>query len=381
MKKLNSAVKRLFDSGLLSGPVITGFILAAAGGLLILAARSGPEAAEFLSSTVSFALRWILAKATYLIPFSVGEALLIILPFAVIIYLAGKIIQTVRSRRPSILAGGLLRLLSLAGAVYFLYAATHGINFYRYTIEENMGLTRRLLSADDLEGAYVILRDMSAELINSSDEIYSSGGSTRMPFTRGEMDKKLMTAYASLRKKYPMFNNVAAPVKPIILSVPMTYTHIAGVYSFFTGESNINTNFPDYTLPYTAAHEMSHQRGIAREDEANFAAFLVCMESEDDYIRYSGMTGMLEYLSNALYKADSERYFALVQTLDGTILNEFTAYRLFFDKYREAAVAKVSSAVNDSFLKAQGQEMGEASYGRVVDLAVVWLEQEYGKNG
>ncbi|MHC1695421.1 MAG: DUF3810 domain-containing protein [Eubacteriales bacterium] len=378
MKTIKLSIKRLFETGLLSVPVLIGFILAAAGGLLTLAARSGPEAAEFLSSTVSFALRWLLAKVTYLVPFSVGEALLIILPFAVIIYLAGKIIHAVRSRRPSVLAGGLLRLLSVAGAVYFLYAATHGINFYRYTIEENMGMTRRLLSADDLEGAYVTMRDLSAELIKSSDEIYSGGGSTLMPYTRDEMSKKLMEAYSSLRGKYPFLNDVAAPVKPVVLSVPMTYTHIAGVYSFFTGESNINTNFPDYTLPYTSAHEMAHQRGIAREDEANFVAFLVCMESEDDYIRYSGMAGMLEYLSNALHKADPDRYFELVQTLDGTILNEFNAYRIFFEKYREATVAKVSGAVNDSFLKAQGQEMGEASYGRVVDLAVVWLEQKYG---
>ena len=117
MKTIKLSIKRLLETGLLSVPVLIGFILAAAGGLLTLAARSGPEAAEFLSSTVSFALRWLLAKATYLIPFSVGEALLIILPFAVIIYLTGKIIHMARSKRPSVLAAGVLRLLSVAGAV------------------------------------------------------------------------------------------------------------------------------------------------------------------------------------------------------------------------------------------------------------------------
>jgi hypothetical protein len=161
-------------------------------------------------------------------------------------------------------------------------------------------------------------------------------------------------------------------VKPVLLSEPWTYTHIAGVYTYFTGESNINVNFPDYTLPYTAAHEMAHQRGIAREDEANFVAFLVCAASDDDYIRYSGYLNLYEYVSNALYRADKDAYSEVRAELDPVARMEMSAYSKFFDKYRENVAATVTETVNNTYLTIQGTP-GTKSYGMVVDLAVAYI--------
>ena len=152
----------------------------------------------------------------------------------------------------------------------------------------------------------------------------------------------------------------------------MTYTHISGVYTMFTGEANLNVNYPDYVLPYTAAHELAHQRGIAREDEANFVAFLVCMASDDPYIRYSGYLNMYEYVSSALYSASRDYYSQIQQVLDPRIYYELRAYSLFFDKYRDTVVSEISESVNNAYLVIQGTE-GTKSYGMVVDLAVVYL--------
>jgi len=152
----------------------------------------------------------------------------------------------------------------------------------------------------------------------------------------------------------------------------MTYTHISGVYTMFTGEANINVNYPDYVIPYTAAHELAHQRGIARENEANFVAFLVCLESEDPYIRYSGYLNMYEYVASALYSASPAYYSQVLASLDMRVRYEMIAYSEFFDRYRENVVAEVSEAVNNSYLVIQGTE-GTKSYGMVVDLAVAYL--------
>ena len=140
----------------------------------------------------------------------------------------------------------------------------------------------------------------------------------------------------------------------------------------FTGEANVNVNFPDYVIPFTAAHELAHQRGIAREDEANFVAFLVCTASDDPYIRYSGYLNMYEYVSSALYTASKSYYSEMRNSLDMRIRNEMIAYNKFFDKYRETVVSNVSEAVNNSYLLIQGTP-GTKSYGMVVDLAVAYL--------
>ena len=125
-----------------------------------------------------------------------------------------------------------------------------------------------------------------------------------------------------------------------MLSELMSYTHITGVYTFFTGEANINVAFPDYTIPYTAAHELAHQRGIAREDEANFVAFLVCNESDDPYIRYSAYLNLYEYVASSLYSADPELYFDVRYTIPLDIRREMAAYSDFFEKYRDFSIKK-----------------------------------------
>lgn len=199
-----------------------------------------------------------------------------------------------------------------------------------------------------------------------------SSGSSVMPYGYGKLSEKLVEAYDKVCDEHAFVSRFPSRVKPVMLSEPWTYTHISGVYTYFTGEANINVNFPDYTLPYTAAHEMAHQRGIAREDEANFVAFLVCAASDDEYIRYSGYLNLYEYVANALYSADKEAYSEVRAKLEPAARKEMSAYSAFFDKYRENVAANVTGAVNNAYLTIQGTP-GTKSYGMVVDLAVAYL--------
>ena len=206
------------------------------------------------------------------------------------------------------------------------------------------------------------------------DVDFAFGGASVMPFENYDrMCRDLMIGYERLHRDHPIFSNFSSAVKPVILSEPMSYTHITGIYTFFTGEANLNVNFPDYSLPFTAAHELAHQRGFAREKEANFIAFLVCINSDQPYTRYSGYVNLVEYLSNALYSANRDLWEDTFYTLDMRIRYEMQAYNDFYDKYRESVAADVSNAVNDTYLKVQGQTEGTKSYGLVVDLAVAHI--------
>ena len=156
----------------------------------------------------------------------------------------------------------------------------------------------------------------------------------------------------------------------------MTYTQIAGVYTFFTGEANINVHYPDYVIPFTVAHEMAHQRGIAREEEANLLAFVVSMESHDQYIRYSALLNIQEYVLSALRKADKSSYNAVYNTIPSTVKSELRAYSEFFNKHKNQTVSKVTTTVNNTFLQSQGQTEGIKSYGLVVDSIVAYYKDK-----
>ena len=84
---------------------------------------------------------------------------------------------------------------------------------------------------------------------------------------------------------------------------------------------------------------------------------------------------MYEYVASALYKADKELYKEARSDLDKNVIAELAAYSAFFNKYRESTASKVSSKVNDTYLKAQGT-VGKKSYGMVVDLTVAYFKHE-----
>ncbi len=325
---------------------------------------------DLMNRSVSHAIRLVLAEITDILPFSLAETVLLCIPViaAVLVVYSLKVSRDANMRRTVRL---LTSTLAAAALLYSMFALEFAPAYNGSTIEDRLGIDRREVSAEELYNTALLL---SERLGQEADNIsFISGESSVMPYSLSEMNKKLSDAYASACEKYTFVPEMNTRVKPLAISGIMTYTHISGVYTFYTGESNINTNYPDYIIPYTAAHELSHQRGIAREDEANFMAFLVCMESDDTYIRYSGLANMFEYVSGALYKADRSLYYNVLSEIDMRVYGELYSYSVFFEKYSESVASKVSDAVNDTFLKSQGQKEGTASYGRVVDLAVAYL--------
>ncbi|MBO7310362.1 MAG: DUF3810 domain-containing protein, partial [Clostridia bacterium] len=202
---------------------------------------------------------------------------------------------------------------------------------------------------------------------------YGEDGFSIMPYNYSQMNDHLSTAFDKACDKYAFIPRLNSRVKPVMLSNAMSYTHITGVYTFFTGEANINVAFPEYTIPYTAAHELSHQRGIAKENEANFMAFLVSVEADDSYIRYSAYLNLYEYVLSALATADTELYIQAYSKLPIQARQELAAYSVFYDKYRDSTASDISNTVNDTFLKIHGTE-GTKSYGMVVDLAVAYFK-------
>ena len=329
-----------------------------------------PAFADIINRWYGGLLRIVTAKLTGILPFSLAEGLLMFAPvlLAVLIWLAVYCVK--RSLRAGIRY--VCVLLSVICILFSLFVPTLGIGSQASHLSDRLGLAEEKVSAVQLAQTMQWAVDEANRLCNDVD--FAFAGASVMPFSDYDsMCRDLMIGYERLHRDHPVFWQFSSAVKPVILSEPMSYTHITGIYTFFTGEANLNVNFPDYTLPFTAAHELAHQRGFAREKEANFIAFLVCINSDQPYTRYSGYVNMVEYLSNALYSADKTLWEEVFYSLDLRIRYEMQAYNDFYDKYRESVAADVSNAVNDTYLKVQGQTEGTKSYGLVVDLAVAYF--------
>lgn len=337
--------------------------------IVYLIARLSPAFSDFFNRYISQPLRLLYAKLTNFLPFSLAEGLLILLPVLLGFLLWHAVRKRTATRRHVLVYTA--EILSIAVLLLVIFVWNFGVGYYTSPLdsEDKLDLQRTEVSAQQLYETALILVDKVNT--HAAQVQYRYDDFSVMPYSHGEMNRKLMAAYKDFCEEYDFMDTFGSRVKPVMLSEAMSYTHITGVYSYFTGEANLNVVFPDYSLPYTAAHELAHQRGIARENEANFIAFLVCIRSDDTYLRYSGYLNLYEYVASALYRADPQLYNDARSRLVTPVRQELRAYSAFFDKYRESTVSEVSGAINNSYLQLQGTE-GTRSYGLVVDLAVAY---------
>ena len=348
------------------------YAIAALCAILYVAFLLSPEFSDFFNKNISPFVRMPLAMLTGWIPFSLAELLLLFSPFAVVALVTLGIKKYSSSWRH--VAVYCLTIVSLAAYVFSTFTLGFVPAYRGSTLDKKMGLDKQPVSADELyDTAAIVVEELNK--LQSKISYSESSDFSVMPYGYDELNRKLLDAYEKASEEYDFIKTFDSRVKRVMLSEPMTYTHISGVYTFFTGEANINTNFPDYTLPFTAAHELAHQRGFAREDEANFIAFLVCISSDDDYVRYSGYLNLYEYLAGPLSRANKDYYSAIYYSVPENTILEMRAYSKFFDKYRENIAEKVSESVNNSFLTINGTE-GTKSYGMVVDLAVAFYKDK-----
>ncbi len=340
--------------------------------LLYVVQVNSPAFADWFNSTVSAGVRAFLAALTTWIPFSLGECCILLLPVALVFAVRHAIRHRCDTWRTAGVYIGIL--LSVVVSVFSIFALDSTAGYRGKPLDEKLGLEQAEVSPEELyDTAMILISGINAETANVQ---FGEDGFSVMPYSFSRMNEHLGEAYAAFCADHDFITHTESAVKPVLLSEVMSYMHITGVYSFFTGEANVNVNFPDYTIPYTAAHELAHQRGIARENEANFIAFLVCAGSEDSYVRYSGYLNLYEYVSSALYRADKELYYKANAHLNEEVRAEMAAYNRFYEKYRESTVSQVSGAVNNTYLQTQGTPVGSRSYGMVVDLAVAHYKKQ-----
>ena len=325
--------------------------------------------ALFCNTYITSPVRSLLAHLSALFPISIAETVILLSPalLFLLIFAARRL-----AKDPARAARMLALLLCVPLLLYTLFIFTFATGYFTPPLAERLSLEEEEPNAQNL---YALALHLSVCADASAKEagvaVLEEG--SRMPFDYREMNVRLISAYERVEEKHGFLKSYPIGTKPVALSVPMAYTHITGVYTFMTGEMNVCTAFPDFSTVFTAAHEMAHARGIAREDEANFTAFLVCEASSDPYVRYAGYVNLLQYVMVALYDTDTALYADLWNALSPTVKEEIRAYNRAIKSYSGSVVSDIAGSINDAYLGSMGTE-GSVSYGLVVRLAVRYFD-------
>lgn len=320
-------------------------------------AAANPLWAEAYTKGYSALTGW-LSRLIGLLPFSLAE--ISILPLA--IGLVALMVHRFRRRQP---LRALTGLALAAALLYASFAAGWGVAYHRLPYADTAGLTVKPRSVEALTALCETLvtetNALRATLRENADGVYApaADGLSRLGQVQG--------TYDVASDAYPWLASRQGAPKPVLLSEAMSYLQISGIYIPFTFEANVNMNDFPAMLAATACHEAAHQRGWAREDEANFIAYLVCRESDDPDFQYSGQFIALIHAMNALHGADAEAFSALASQYSDGLRRDLAAHSAHWAQY-EGKASEVQQKVNDAYLKVNKQQDGVRSYGRMVDL-------------
>ena len=158
-------------------------------------------------------------------------------------------------------------------------------------------------------------------------------------------------------------------LKPSLISLPLSYMGFGGYLNPLSLEAQYNYMVPHYKYPTLISHEMAHQLGYAKENEANFVACFVSMNHKNKKIRYAGFTYALKFCLNDIYRRSPDDFDRLMTKVNPGILKNYKEVQKFWQSYNNP-LEPFFKKFYGGFLKVNNQPQGIESYNYVVALLV-----------
>ncbi len=299
---------------------------------------------------------------------SVAEWLIALLVVAALVYIIFFIVRLIRKPdRGARVYRFFLTCLAAFALIYGGFCMLWGVYYYSADFEEQSGIRGAPASVEQLTAVTRYFTD----LVNRYDASVARDADGDFAEDLGAVFARSPHLYDAVENSVPCLRGDALAAKPVVFSRVMSYLDFTGFFFPFTGEANINIDAPACLLPATIAHELAHQRGVAEEDEANFAAVLSSLESRDEVYSYSACLLAYIHLSNALYTADYDAWLENYRRLAPGPRRDLDANNLYWDSFK-TPVTTVSNQVYTGFLQSYGQTLGLKTYGKCVDLLIAY---------
>lgn len=309
----------------------------------------------------------ILRSALGIVKISVGDVIYsvwVITGFIFLLKLLHKLFTGQWERLFYMLLKGVRTLLGL----YLGFLLLWGYNYNRDAVAENLHLKSGEYSTHALQ----TLADTLLQQVNTLRPALGDTFALQLSIPDDSLFAAGRNAYARAADSLPALRHEHQAVKASLFGHWLNYTGVAGYLNPFTAEAQVNTTVPGFLLPFNVCHEMAHQLGYAREEEANFIGFLAASHSTDLRFRYGAHYEMLLYTISQLARSNDTLAKAAWQQAYTGVRNDYRSVKAFYKPYRGAADASFGF-LYDRYLKANNQEQGIDSYDDVVG----WLLAYY----
>ena len=329
-----------------------------------------PEAVEKYYSTglypvISLGLRFLFGW----IPFSAGD----LLYAAAVIYLLVKIFRffkTVIRKKADRLywKACFYQLAATILIIYVIFNLFWGLNYNRVGMAAQMHLQMKPYTTEELQQVMTIV-------VKRLDSTNVKALQTRNVYLQKQALFK--EAYHSYQLAKPQYNHLSysiKSVKPSLFSYLGDYMGYSGYYNPFTGEAQVNTTVPVFIQPFTTCHEVGHQLGYAKENEANFAGYLSGKSSADAAFTYSVYFDLYNYGMPELFGRDSMLAKELIKQKPLQVKKDILTLRKFYAGY-ENPIEPYIRRLYGQYLRANQQPSGMESYNEVMAFLIAYYKK------
>ena len=291
------------------------------------------------------------------IPFSIGDIIYVLIVVIIIIWIITLILK-----KKSTLS--FKKILILLNVTFLVYQLLWGMMYFQKPIKEN--LPEKEVTTKELKRLTAIYLQKTIEArkhINThQDGTFKISNLQKLKEEILKQQKKLPKNIIA-KKPLNEYN-----LKNSIFNEWMNYSGILGYFNPFTGEAQYNKNLPETYIPFTLAHETAHQYGLAKEQEANFFAFLIGENTSNKDLHYATNYYVLKSLLNALHEED-EYYVDTILDSYSQGMKKDREKELLFRKEHQGIIESFFGTTNDLFLKSNRQE-GSITYSYFIHLLV-----------
>lgn len=307
---------------------------------------------------LSICLRYI----SNLFPFAIGDFLYGLL-ICFTVYLIIKAIDKVWKREmPGYVIP--IKAINFLLLLFITFKLFWGLNYDRPPVAKQLGIKDQKYNVEQL----VALTNYFLVKLNTLKPNIDKAKLRPKYYSIHELKNETTTVYHQLASKNDVFTYPAATVKSCLLNGLTTKSGIEGYYNPLSGEANVNMDLPVFVLPFTISHEVAHQTGIAKEDEANLIGYLVATNSKDLNFKYSAYYSMFRSMLFELRFKSPDDYELIIDQLDESVRKDFDAENEFWAK-NNSSMSKYMGTAFDKILKFNRQKKGIKSYQDIV----LWL--------
>lgn len=260
----------------------------------------------------------------------------------------------------------LVYLLSTVSKIYFFFHLFWGMNYYRLDLNEKLEQNQEFAEEeffDFLDETLVYSNELHLQLTKNDS----------IPVEFNYEDENLKSVVNNKILEVAKAHKIVVPIQPKIkgslFSVPLTYAGFSGYVNPFTNESQYNNKIIDYKKPVTIVHEIAHQMGYAKENEANFVAYLVLLNSKKSDFKYAASTSILRHLLSHLYRSNRVMFEEYKACINFGIRENYKESQQFWDQYNNP-VEPLLKQFYSSYLNINNQPEGMKSYSYVTNLLI-----------